>query len=284
MARSVQIIDQQIKDSVAADPVLGPVLTSDSRRSIWGLFAFIIASAIAALEQLMDLNITDAETIAASAAPDSAAWLQNKILQFQYSATTPQLIQFIDFAPSYPVVDPTLCIISRCSVTTNLANTVQIKVAKLEPPQALTSPELGALQSYVNAIGAAGVDYLCISQDPDRLFVQADIYYLGQYGSALQTTVIQALNDFLTNAATVNFNGKIQVSDIERAILAVAGVQDVILQNVSARASGTAFGSGISLVTNAQVSSRLFQTVAGYMIGEDTAGETFADTLNFIPQ
>jgi hypothetical protein len=281
MARPVSVIQQQILDYISADTTLGPLLTSTSKRAIYNLLAFIIATCINILEQLMDTYETALEAIAASAAPAAAAWLQAQVLKFQYSADVPQIVQLINFAPQYPVVDSTLCIITRCSVTTNLANTVVIKVATGNPPAALTSDQLSSLQSYLNVIGVAGVTYDAQSLSADLLYCNAEIFYQGQYGSGIQLSVITAVNNFL---AELPFNGRMRISDLEQAILAVPGVTDVLLMNVSVRAATTSFGGGTDLVVNNQVASRYWDTVAGYMIEENTSGNTFADTLVFIPE
>lgn len=281
MARQISEIQQQMLDNIAADSVLSPLLTSTSKRAIYRLFTYVVAVGINALEQLMDIFTADVEAVAAAAAPATPAWLQDQIFKFQYSATTPQVVQLINFAPAYPVIDETLQIITRCSVTTNLSNSVIIKVATGEPPAALSSPQLSALQSYVTQIGVAGVVYNVISQASDKLYVQANVYYQGQYSAVIKADVIAAIENFL---AAIPFNGQVKITDLEDAITAVEGVTDVVLVNVRARANGTAFASGSYLVQNQQTISRLWGTVAGYMVGETTTGNTLNDSLTFIAE
>jgi hypothetical protein len=280
MARAISLIQQQILDNVAADPTLGPLLTSTSKRAIYNLWAFIVAVAVNVVEQLIDIMNAFVESVAAAAAPGSPAWVQAQVLNFQYSDTVPQVAQLINFAPAYPVVDPTLRIISRCSISTDLANNVQIKVATGTTPAALSTDQLAALVAYVKVFGVAGITYTSNSTDADRLYIQAEVYYLGQYGTAEVLAVQTAIANFL---ATIPFNGVLKVSDLEAAIRTVPGVDDVLLQNVSARAATTAYGSGTSLVLNNQVVSRIWNTVSGYIINEDTTGETIDLSLTFIP-
>jgi hypothetical protein len=281
MARQISEIQQQMLDNIAADSVLSPLLTSTSKRAVYRLFTYVVAVGINALEQLMDIFTADVEAVAAAAAPATPAWLQDQIFKFQYSATTPQVVQLINFAPAYPVIDETLQIITRCSVTTNLSNSVIIKVATGEPPAALSSPQLSALQSYVTQIGVAGVVYNVISQASDKLYVQANVYYQGQYSAVIKADVIAAIENFL---AGIPFNGQVKITDLEDAITAVEGVTDVVLVNVRARADGTAFASGSYLVQNQQTISRLWGTVAGYMVGETTTGNTLNNSLTFIAE
>lgn len=281
MARTIAQIQQQMLDNITADNVLGPLLTSTSKRAIFRLLTYVMATAISILEQLMDIFSANIEATVAKGAPSTGAWLQDQIFSFQYSADAPQVVQLINFAPSYPVVDASLRIITRCSVTTDLANSVIIKVAKGEPPEALAFSELTALQSYVNVIGTDGIDYSVRSLNPDQLYVKAQIFYNGQYSDVIAANVIQAINSFL---AALPFNGQMRISNLEAAIRNVTGVTDVLLQTVVARADDTDYGSGTALVLNNQSISRLWPTVAGYMIPETTAGQTLSDTLQFVPE
>lgn len=281
MARQISQIQQQILDNVAADSVLSTLLTSTSKRAIYRLWAYIVAVAINSLEQLIDIFTASVEATAAAASPATSSWLQAQILKFQYSATVPQVIQLINFAPAYSVVDTTLRIISRCSVTTNLSNSVLIKVATGTTPGALSAPQLSALQSYVSQIGIAGVNYFVTSDASDKLYVQANIYYLGQYSAVIKANVVAAIESYL---AAIPFNGQVKIIDLEKAISKVEGVTDVVLVNVRARANSTAFSSGSSLVQSQQVIGRLWSTVAGYIVGETTTGSTPSDSLTFIAE
>jgi len=287
MARTVSQIYALMVADVQADPILSTLVPAapqlPSKRSIWGLFIYIFASAIFLLESLMDVFKSQVEAVAATAAPAGAGWLQNQILLFQYDPTTPQIVQLINFAPVYPVVDPTKRIISRVSVITSVSGQTTIKVATGTPPGALSAPQLSALQSYVTLIGAT-VEYICYSAAADKLYIQADIYYQGQYSAIIQETVITAINNFLATFSSVNFNGSMKVSDIEATIRAVPGVNDCVIKNMIARADGTAFSSGTYLVQSNQLISRIWPTIAGYIVEETTSGETFADSLNFIAQ
>lgn len=279
MARSISTIQTQMLADIAADPTLSG-LNSTSRRAIYRLLTYVFATCTFLLESLIDTFTLQVETIAASAAPASAAWLQNQVLLFQYDATTPQIVQLINFAPAYPVVDPTKRIISRASVVTTVAGQTIIKVATGEPPAALNSAQLSALQSYVNTIGAT-LSYVVISNNADQIYIGATVYYQGQYAAIIQETVITSINNLL---AALPFNGSLKVSDIERAILNTTGVTDVILNNVKVRQDATSFANGTYLIQNNQVISRLYPTVAGYIIAETTSGNTLTNSLTFVAQ
>ena len=280
MARTIDEIQASMIADVQSDSTLSG-LTSTSKRAIWRLWTYVFAVAVNLLEQLMDVFKTDNETIVSLAPPQTTAWLSDKIFKFQYDATNPQVLQLINLVPQYPVVDSTKYIVTRVSVKTNLSGQVFIKVAKGNPPQALTTPELNALTSYTNEIGVTGLYYTLTSTNSDKLMVAAQVYYNGSYSAVIQANVIAGINAFL---ASLPFDGSMQLSDLEAAIRNVEGVNDLILNNVVSRQDSVALANGTYLVQNNQYISRKWPTVSGYIVPETTTGFTLADTLTFIPE
>lgn len=278
MARTIEQIQAGIIADIQATPELAEA-NSTSKRAIWRLFAYVQASAILLLEQIIDTFTTANELKISQGIPATASWINSKVLEFQYSATNPQIVQLVNFTPVYPVIDKSLRLITRCSVVTTLSSQVIVKVAKNDPPVALTSTELSSLQSYINQIGVIGVNYNCQSLTSDKLYIDAEVYFDGQYSTVIQTRVISAINTFLS---TLSFNGILKVSDIELAVRGVIGVNDILLKNVKMRSDVTPFTGGTFLIQNNTVISRIFPTVSGYIVGETTTGNTFADKLTFI--
>lgn len=283
MSRTISAIQAQIIATKNAQPELAG-LNSTSKRAIWQLWTFVIATCIAILEQLLDVFLANVEGQVAASAAASALWIQSKMFAFQYDATTPQIVKLIDTVPQYPVVDTTKQIITACSVTSDISNIVNIKVAKGSPLQALTSLEKSSAQGYINTIGIAGINYNVISLNADKIYVDATIYYQGQYSSIIQTSVIDTLNAYLQGLSKTNFDGSLKMSDLEQVIRNVAGVNDVVLNNVRGREDAVSFSAGIDLILNTQVLQRQWVTVAGYIVEETTSGKTFADSLTFIAQ
>lgn len=284
-ARSVDQINAYIVDALVTNfAVIGITIdpTLWSKRNLLRALCYTVAIGQALMEQLQDVFTTTIEAVVSTAAAASAAWVQAKMFAFQYSATNPQVIALINTAPVYPVVDPTLQIITACSVTSDISNVVAVKIAKGNPFTALSSPELSSAQGYINTIGVAGIKYEVISLSPDQIYVQADIYYQGQYAALIQSSVIDTINAWLQQQAVNNFNGKIKISDLEETIRNITGVNDVVLKNVRGRAATDAFSAGIDLVLGTAVIQRQWSTIAGYTISEQTAGKTLADSLNFI--
>ena len=226
----------------------------------------------------MDTLTLWVETKVSQSAAASPLWIQAQMFNFQYSSTTPQILQLINTVPAYPLVDPTLRIITGCSVSSVTPNEVTIKVAKGNPFQALAVGELSSAQGYINLIGTAGVNYSVVSQAADTLDINANVYYQGQYGAIIQTNVFAAIDAFLQNVSLTNFDGSIKLSEIEAAILNVTGVNDVELLNMQA----TAFGaSPIPLIVSKLALSRQWFPVSGYVVRNTPAG---IYVFNFIAQ
>lgn len=274
MSRTIEQIQASIISDVQSYPELAEANTP-SRRGIWRLITFVQASAILLLEQIIDVFKAENEIKINSAIPATTSWITNKVFNFQYSATNPQVIQLVDLVPVYPITDSSLRIITRCSVVTTISGQVIIKVAKSNPPVSLSNTELSSLQSYVNIIGVPGIKYTCFSSDADRVYLDVDIYYDGQYSTVISGTIENTINTFLSK---LPFNGQLKVSDLEFAIRNTTGVNDVLFKNLKVRANSTSFSSGTFLIQNNTVISRLFPTIAGYVVLEDSVSNNF----NFI--
>lgn len=277
MARSINDILAQMDAEQALQPGLSG-LDSPSQVAIYRLWKYIVSASIWAHEKLWDIFKSELETVADNAQIGTIKWVQSKIFEFQYDATNPQIVQLVNFVPGYDPVDESLRIITRASVKTLPSRIVSIKVAKSDPPEALASSELTSLTGYLNDISFAGVQYNITSQAADELFLEAQIFYNGQYSTVISSTVIDSINNYLSN---LPFDGQIRVSSIEDAIQSVPGVTDFIINNLAIRASTVAFGLKTYLVQNNATIYNKYPTISGYVIGETTSGQTFTDKLTF---
>ncbi len=105
MARTVNEIKAQMLAEKQAQSSLN-ALTSTSQTAFWNLYIYLVAVAINIFEQIMDLFKVDIEAVAAKSYPGSAKWIQSKVFEFQYSATTPQYVEMqSDFSLAYPIID-----------------------------------------------------------------------------------------------------------------------------------------------------------------------------------
>jgi hypothetical protein len=275
MARSISTIKEVIRVEKNAQSTISSIPFAEeggSRVGVFNQIADIVAISQNIHEQLFDEFKTEIEDIATNAIPGTAAWIQDKVFKFQYDATTPQYVEIIDFVPQYATVDEDLRIITRCAVLTLGNGRIQVKVAKSDPPVPLGASELTALTQYLENILPAGPYLTVTNLDADKLYIDANIYYDGQYIDSIQATVEQALNDYL---ADLPFDGVVAVSKIQDTIQAVEGVKDVVINEVRARKDTTVFASATTV-------TRQWATVAGYIVEETTASNTWGDTITYI--
>lgn len=291
MARTVDEINSYIKAQLVTNfATIGITIDTAtwSKRNVLRMICFTVATCQALLEQLQDKSQQTIETIAAKAPAASPLWVQKKMFEFQYSATDPQIIALINTVPAYPVVDETLRIITGCLIISTVSNEEQVKVAKGNPFTALDALEIAAAQSYITTIGIGGINYVVISLESDKVFIEADIYFQGQYSAVILANMIAAIEAFFLQLATTNLknniNGSCDMADLQGVMNSVTGVNDVVLKNVRGRADTDLFSSGIDLILNTQIIQRKWITVAGYIGQETDTGHTFADSLNFIAE
>lgn len=291
MARTVAIIEQQIYDQMALQPTLASIVTNPSRVANWKTFVHCIAVCIAVFEQIIDVFKSDIEVTVANAPVGSEPFIQAKVFEFQYDATTPQILDIVNFSPQYNPIDPTKRIVTRASIKTTSNNRVLVKFGVNDPPVAASSLQITALQAYLTnggdgtyagrgrGLGFAGIDLVASSIDADRLYISGQIFYNGQYSSSIQNDVVLAINNYLAN---LPFDGSITIIGINKAIKAVTGVNDLLLNDIASRPNALAFNLKTFLRQAQTDIIPLYPTLAGYIIQEDTGGQTYLDTLTFV--
>ena len=272
MARTIATIKEGIRTEKNNYSSLNPILFSEEGGSTVGYLnnvADVVAININIFEQLQDAYKAELEDIASSAVPGTGAWIKEKVLEFQYDINTAQYIQLVDLVPVYNSIDEDLQIISRVAVVEGGNGLITIKAATGTTPVALDSLQKTALQEYLDIIIPAGPTVVVQSLDSDKLYLDATVYYDGQFINSIQTDVEDAITDYLAN---LDFNGVVLVSKLQDAIQAVTGVKDIVINEVKARKDTTLFA-------RASVVSRQWTTVAGYIVEETESGETFADKI-----
>lgn len=267
--RSIAQIQASITAFKNSQAALNP-LTSTSQVSYWNLWSWIMAVAIALLEQIMLIFFGEINTIESMSHGGTAPWVQNQILLFEY----PNIVTINpDFSVNYNPVNPALQIISNCAVTTSSSGVLTIKVVTGgTSPTVLTANQITALQSYLDTILSPNQFYGIISQTADIMILAGTVFYNGQFNATIQQNVINALNNYIAQFTTSpinggNFNGIVKMSDIENVILGVQGVVDWQPLTISITPSG---GSASYLINNGLIVSRNFQTVAGYIAESDS--------------
>jgi len=283
MALTVDQTKEIIRGAKNADSVISSIKFANEGGSQTGTanaWAYLHALASNLLSQLFDKHLTDTTEVLKNNIAATPIWIKNKILAFQ-NGDSVEMNEDTGIV-EYPVIDATKQIVTQCSVTNANYGEVNIKVAKGgTSPVALDSGELTAVQSYYANLNPAGIRYNIISLDADRLLIRGVVYYDGQYQDSIQNDVETAVDAYL---ASLPFDGAMVIKDLEQAINAVNGVEDIVIQELSARDSTTAFDDRTKLIDEYKLTSvgnRKWDSVSGYMITEDESGNTISTTLTY---
>lgn len=284
MARTLSTITSSIKTEIRTYPSLNGFLFPEeggSSVSVFNTFIAVMAIIVLTYEHIHDAFKADIQALADKAISGNTAWLQSKILAFQYG----DVVSIgEDFVPKYDLIDTSKQIITRAAVLDG--DPVVIKVAKgnvgaLTP---LAAGELTALQDYYfgtstsEGIGFAGAFAQFVSLLPDRMYIDADIYYQGQYGEAeMKTAVMEAIDGYFATFQDENFNGVVRMERVRDIIQAVDGVTRIVINDVRTRAEAIAFASAVTLDVQGA-----YQTISGYLISEDDTGNTLNDTITMV--
>ena len=280
MARDINTIQAEIIAAINADPTLAG-LTSTSAVAIWRLVTRVIAAALETEEQLNDVLKAELEQIAREAVPGTDDWLQRRVLEFQYDATSPQIVQVIDGRVTYPTINPLLRVVTRVAIKTQANNRTLVKAAKGDAVLApLDANEINALNAYLLNVGFAGIPIDVTSQQADRVRIEnLTVYYFRQYNPlVVKAAVIQAVDDYLKDISTTNFNGVVVRSEIIDAMQAVEGVALIGGANLNPviRDFSTVAPAGLSI-------SNQRESQAGYAITEDAPGYELDTTIVMTP-
>ncbi|HXU26537.1 MAG TPA: hypothetical protein VN698_04835 [Bacteroidia bacterium] len=297
MARSTATIKAGIMSTIAADPLLGSLLTSTSLTSLFGLMAYVMAACQNLLEQSWDDYLAQITTYSQNTPAASLNWVASQAFLFQYdpsgNSATNDLVILNNGALGYATVDPQFNIVTRCAAITIGNNNAQIKVAQAGSPGSIISgAAYTQLQSYFDAKGTAGINYEVVSYDADLLYLEGTVYYKTGFATVVQQNVVDALNLYLDTIAIysigssepIDYQGIIKVSEIVDAIKNADGVYDVLLSRISYRpATSTNVSDGTVIydltVANGNYLSGIL--LAGYAKQESISGKGWLDKLNF---
>lgn len=287
MARSIDeinniIVTNLVTQFASVGITINP--TTWSKRNILRLVCYTFAIAQNLAEQLQDLAITQMLDIQSKTIAGTKLWLQYKMFNFQYSATNPQVLQVINNVPTYTTIDKNLQIITACSVRSTLTQTVLIKVAKKDPLEALSSAELTEAQSYINALGTAGITYVVQSTASDKMMIEGTIYYNGTYSSVIQNNVLAEIRSYLYGLSKTNFDGYLYVTNLINFIKSIEGVNDIVIDNLACRFDSQSVGTGIDLIVSGDVVNRRYLTGAGYIRDETTFGYRIIDKITYVAE
>lgn len=265
MARSIQsIFDEIISLKEQQSELSG--LSSTSNTAIYRLLIYIVAVTTHYHESLWDLFRQDLDNIKATSPVMSEKWWIDKLLNlYQYDNTdTDKGVLTIDddFIPKYVTTDATKRIIKFAAVkqSTN-SRQVNIKIAKADffgNPEQLSNDELQSAKSFVNSLQAAGLFLNVISFTPDKLKLNLDIYFDGQYvQSNVLNNVKTAIRTYLQN---LKFDGTIELTKLVDALQLVSGVKDIYINSAEGLSEGQGYAPFL----------RVYNAIAGYAELDDT--------------
>lgn len=282
MARTIAQIKQTIIDAKNAT-VLSTTLFKEeggSQVGVFNMIADIFAILMNVAEQLWDIMSTNISNTVIKGGVGTGRWWRERILEFQNG----DVLKYANGVYYYDVVNATKILVTFCSVTETGNKTIQIKVAKGITPTKLTALELiGGLKDYVDFFRFAGTQIDLISLDSDKCYINANIYYSGQYFATIQASVNNAIIAYFNSiSAGANFNGAIITTNVLKAIQSVDGVSYVKLNIIKVRQDTAAFSSAYTLFSlPLSMDNVLVNTYAGYVVGETTVGQTLNDSLTF---
>jgi hypothetical protein len=241
MARTIEQIEQQILNAIAADAILAPLLTSTSRVSVYRLIAYIVAFSIWTMEQLMDIFRADTDEIISRLKPHSLRWYAEKSKMFQYGAALPDDTDVYDNTGIADDVITASKIVSYAAVV-ELTRGIRIKVAKTVGTDlgALDNTELDSFKAYLHEVKDAGVRLSITSGPADSLRLVLTVKYnplvLDSLGARLDGTSPTPVKDAIKlHLKNLPFNGVFSVQKLVDTIQAVEGVSDLSVDEVQTK-------------------------------------------------
>lgn len=283
MARTIAQIKQTIIDA-KNQTILSTILFKEeggSQAGIFNMIADIFAILMNVAEQLWDSMSDTISDMVVKGGVGTGRWWRERILEFQNG----DVLKYSNGVYYYDVINAEKKLVTFCSVTETGNKTIQIKVAKGTTPTKLTAPELtGGLQDYVDFLRFAGTQIELISLDADKCYVEGTIYFSGQHFSTIEDSVKSAITNYFNSiSAGENFNGAIITTDVQKAIQGVTGVSYVKVNTIKVRQDTVPFASAYTLFNlSTGIDNVLVNTYAGYVVEENTVGQTLTDSLTFI--
>lgn len=268
MARTIQQIQDEIISTKDATPVLSG-LNSGSASAIFRLIAYVVATAIWIHENLFDKFKAEVESNISARHAGTVSWYVDQVYKYQYGDS---------LLPdgTYAAVNTDKRIVSRCAgkeATDGDAVVLQLRVAKgpIGSEQPLTAAEINGLKGYLNRIKFAGTKTQIISLNGDKLRLTAEVFYDGIKPQAeIQEAVETGLRSYLAN---LYFSGTLYKSKLVDTIQAVDGVIDVSIT------------SAVAVVGDDETTiARVYESQAGYIVEDDSEGNTFSDLITYTPQ
>lgn len=263
-------------------------LTSTSKVALWRLMFWVCAFAIWVHESLWDTFRTELIETGEALVTGTTRWYVNESKNFQngdsliYNETIQRFV--------YDVIDVDKQIIEQ-SAGVESNGVLTLKVAKSDGGtglEKLSVSEETSFTTYIAQLTFAGTQITIITDDPDDLKIQADVFIDGTVlyndesnpadplnGSLLSDSSTFPIEDAINNYInTLNFNGIFFVAKLIDAIQSTLGVNNIVVTTCQAKYGSLSY-SDILTATGQQYTSN-----AGYLAID--SGFPLADNLTYI--
>lgn len=227
MARTAQEIQTAMQaDLAAARPDL-----SASKTAEWRLWTWVVATAIALFEIILDQFRREIDAAADKITPGTVRWYVEQCRRFQnghellFNPDTAQLY--------YAQDDPAARIIDVVAVT-EAPERLSIKVAKLDAQNRivpLAADELHNFAGYVDSIKFAGIETVVVSTNADQVRYDVEVFY----DPAVPVTTVRQRVEAALDAfrSALDFNSMLYRQKFVAAIMAVDGVVTAELKSMT---------------------------------------------------
>lgn len=282
MARTKQeILDAMldVKDTYSA---LDDISTSSG--SVFYMMMNIVATTIAAFEQIVDVFRTNLTTTAESLPAGSRYWYSNTLLKYQEGY---KLQINPDTGRVYYEIEDEDAQILAVATADKQGNEIILKTAKSSGDELakLTTNEISAVTNYINNFKFLDDRITLISDDADTLHIEANVKIdstiIASDGSLVSDSnvfpVEDAINDFLMTFQNVKFDSYLRLIDLVDAVQTVNGVENFVITV----AEGKSVPAGDTEYTDILSDTlQRYQTYAGWIIIDSSY--PLADNLTYI--
>lgn len=233
---ALSILTQNEIDAVQPD--------SKSKVSEWRLWVWVVAVAIWSLEKLFDMFRKEVDEQIAATRVHTRKWYKQKALLYQHGDS-------LSTSDVYDNISPEKRIIQYASVRRVILSghgALRVKVTKSGDAGAyipLTADELSGFSRYMNLIADAGTLVMSTSTPGDKIKINIDVYYdpqlidsAGDYIDGSGAAVLPGIDNYLKS---IDFDGRLVLTELVDAIQQVRGVQWPVLKSVSVAISGGSY-------------------------------------------
>lgn len=288
------IVSSAASLGITINPLIWISVPGDLSQTDWKLLMTdAVATGMGFQSQLNDSFVLDVEGIVLTNPPQNQAWFRQKMLEFQFNSTTPQIPVLtndtytndrtgnkVSILAIIWDLNINYQIIKYCTVKYGVSNClikVAAQVSNLPADLETTYPgSLAAVKSYINMVASPGITYVVTSGVSDWLFIQVDVYYKGSYSATIFNSVSSAITGYLNG---ISYDGLFKLSSLETAILNVTGVDDLEFINVALRPDFNTFDGGATstfgttlqqfLVSDTDQLGRNYNPASGYIAIEN---------------